>query len=108
MSFVNKTAVAFVLALGISSFVKADDMVGTLTPKPASAGADVAAVLHVKGKGEEKKYNLVASGDQAKQVADFLKAHTKVKVSGDVTGENLKVSSVAAAPEMEKKKKNAK
>jgi len=107
MSFLKKTAVAFVLALGMTSFVQADDVVGTLTPKPASAGADVAAVLHVKGK-EEKKYNLVATGDQAKQLADFLKAHTKVKVSGDVTGETLKVSSVAAAPEMEKKKKTAK
>jgi hypothetical protein len=105
MSIATKFAMAFVLVLGMSAVAKADDLVGSLTPKPASAGADVAAVLHVKKKGEaeEKKYNLIAGGEQAKQLADFLKSHSRVKVSGEVSGETLKVASVSAV-EMKKKK----
>ena len=108
MTFAKKLALGLVIALGAVMGVEAGDVTGTLTPKPEGAAADVVAVLHVKVKKEEKKYNVVASGDVAKQIEEFTKGSKRVKVSGDVDGETLKATAVAEAAAKEKKKKENK
>ena len=104
MSTFKKLMLSLVLS-GVSFAVSAEDVVGTLTPKPEGAAADVTAVLHVKKKGEEKKYNLVATGDTAKSIEEMVKGSKKVKVSGEISGETIKVTSVGEAPEKKKKDK---
>ena len=105
MNFFSKSLATLVLAFSFTAMVSADDFTGNLTAKPASAGKDVVAVLHVGKKADEKKYNLVATGDQAKQIADLIKDKTPVKVSGDVTGDTITVKSVAADETKKKKTK---
>ncbi|MCY3023767.1 MAG: hypothetical protein NTW87_32710 [Planctomycetota bacterium] len=80
---------------------------GTLAEKPVNAAADVVAVLQVKsadakrekknkraGGGAEETINLTATGDVASKIGDLVKKSAAVEVTGTLTGDTMKVSSV--------------
>ena len=81
--------------------------IGVLAAKPADAKDGVVAVLNSKRHKEEKTYSLVATGDVAKQVADFLAKGTKVQVKGEVSGDTITVASINEAPAHKKKDPSA-
>lgn len=105
-----KFMVPFVLALIVCSGAQAGEketghkLVGELSAKPADAKAGVVAVLATHGHkakdgtmSEGKKYNLVADGAVAKQVAEFLAKGGKVEVSGSGTEDAYTVTAIAEA-----------
>ena len=77
--------------------------VGVLAAKPADAKDGVVAVLNAKHHKEEKTYSLVATGELAKQVADYLTKGTKVLVKGDLSGDTITVTAIGDAPAKKKK-----
>jgi hypothetical protein len=74
---------------------KGGALVGTVSEKPADAKEGVVAVLKSK-KGDA--HNLIATGEVATQIAEFIKKGTKVRVTGEVTPEGVKVTKIEEAP----------
>lgn len=103
VKFAAALFLAAVIASGAQAAEKGAKLTGELSDKPADAKAGVVAVLTVKARkpkdgaaaGPDKKYNLVADGDVAKQLGD-LKGK-RVQVTGSGTEDEYKVTAVAEA-----------
>jgi len=66
---------------------------GTLGAKPATAGADIVAVLHSAG----TDFNLAANPATAAKIEELLKKNASVQISGSVTGDKMTVSDISEA-----------
>lgn len=69
-------------------------VVGMMAVKSPDSKGDVVCRLTTGKNKNDPRYNLVATGEVAKQIEAMRQEGDKVKVTGKVNGENLEVASI--------------
>jgi hypothetical protein len=71
---------------------KQESLVGMMSIKPAGAADDVIGVIVAKHGGAEKAFKVIATGELVKQIDVLRKNGTRVKLTGVVGEDTIKVA----------------